>query len=76
MSYLKKPKKFYTNAERLKHLEGLMRSLRVGDDAAWRKQAWEWLTTGVFSREDFEKLLDLVADEAASEAAAQCSADS
>lgn len=69
------PKKFYTNAERLKHLEGLMRSVRVGDDDAWRKQAWEWLTTGVFGRQDFEKLLDLVADEARSNAAAELSSD-
>lgn len=60
-------KEFSTNTQRLDHLDAL---IRAGDDA-WRDQAWEWLTTGSLSREDFEKLLDVVADEAAWAAASR-----
>ena len=45
--------KFYTNESRLKYLEGLV----CRDRAAFEKQAWEWLTTGVFGLTEFREVL-------------------
>lgn len=56
---------FSPNKERINHLRN---TLKAGEIVAFEKQAWEWITTGIFTRSEFAAILQIKWEEGYNEA--------